>query len=90
MRITNVTRQQALQIMESVNPLGLADCNGRLKIFASPNQCYEECFKELYAGHPKGFIDIPLFMARHMNIPLAKAIELCKHKHRISHALCVL
>ena len=80
MRMTRITRQQALQVMETVNPLGLTDCNNRLRIFHSANECYETCFKALYCTFPKGFIDIPLFMSRNMNLPLSKCIELCKHK----------
>ena len=80
MRISNITRQQALQVMETVNPLGLTDCNNRLIIFHSAKECYEKCFTELYYNFPKGYIDIPLFMMRCQGVPLSKGIELCKHK----------
>lgn len=80
MRLQKITKEQALQIMETVNPLGLTDCNGRLVIFESAAGCYECLLKELFRAFPRGYIDIPLAMRKYQSLRLFEGRENCKHR----------
>lgn len=79
MRRANLTNEQAKQIMETVNPLGLCDSNGRLIIFRSAADCYCYCLSTLFYSAPRGWIDIPLFMLKNQHIKVWKSKEYCGH-----------
>lgn len=77
MKLGKINREQARQIMETINPISVCDCNGRLKIYDSPASCYSDVLKKLFYSCPRGFIDIPLFMRQNQHIRLGEAIEYC-------------
>ena len=80
MRRANLSREQAKQIMETINPLGLYDSNKRLTIYKSAVECYTDCLTTLFLSAPRGYIDIALFMLKHQLVPLHVAVEYCKHQ----------
>lgn len=79
-----LTNMQAREVLETCNPLGVIDCNGRVKLFSSPVACYEHVITELYKFAPRGWVDIPLFIQKVQRIRIADAKVYCK---RFKYAL---
>lgn len=80
MRRFRVNQKQAEQILGTCNPLGLIDCNKRLRIFENPVKCYYEAFVTFYMLAPQGWLDVPYFMMKYQGIRIALARELCGRK----------
>lgn len=75
-----LSAMQAKQVMETCNPLGLIDCNKRIKVFGSPVECYEAFLNLLYKMAPRGWVDIPLLMQKTQGQTLADAETMCGYK----------
>ena len=80
MKRQKLNREQVIQIMQTVNPLGLTDCNGRLMVFNSAAECYEEAIRRLYVQAPAGWVDLALWMNKNQSVSISRAIELLHHK----------
>lgn len=75
-----VNQKQAAQILSTCNPLGLTDCNKRLKIYENPVKCYYDALVNFYMLAPQGWLDVPYFMMKHQGVRIAQARELCGRK----------
>ena len=71
------------EILRCVNPLGLRVNTDRVNIYPSPSECYLDCLKLLDTEFPRGFIDLPLFMAKYMKQPLLLAARKCCGKQYV-------
>lgn len=80
MIVAKLSKEQALQILETVNPMGLIDINGRLIIYKSPSDCYIGLIRLLWATCPRGWIDIPFMMAKYQGLRISRAKEHCGRK----------
>lgn len=76
-----IDREQAQQIMETCNPLGLVDVNKRLVIFKSPSECYYAAMKQIRALCPRGWLDVPYLMMKLQAQRISRAREFCGRKH---------
>ena len=81
MMAARIDRDQAKQVLETCNPLGLIDINKRLIIFGSPSECYYQLLTLLSAHCPRGWIDIPFMMAKLQGLRIARARDFCGRKH---------
>lgn len=73
-----VSKTQANQILETCNPLGLQDENGRMRIFKSADACYEYAIHRIYCMSPRGWCDIPFILHKMQCISIADAVLNCK------------
>lgn len=81
MRVAAINKEQAKQILETCNPMGVVEINKRLVIYKSPSDCYISVIGMLWANCPKGWIDIPYMMAKIQGLRIASAREYCGRKH---------
>lgn len=73
-----ISKLQANQILESCNPLGVQDENGRMRIFKSADACYEYVINRVFHIAPRGWCDIPFILHKMQCISVADAVLNCK------------
>lgn len=59
------------------------DMNGKLIIYKNPTDAYLSIIKHIYFYAPCGFIDVPLFLIKLQQIPIALAEYICFKKNQI-------
>lgn len=75
-------RQQAKQIMEMCNPLGIVDVNKRLCVYDGVVKCYEMALNKMYNMFPRGWIEVPYCMQRLQGVSLADAEMACGYRDK--------
>lgn len=67
-----------VDIIEKHNPFGFKDKDGTVCIFRDYSEVYLETMNRLLEQHPRGYIELALFVSENCGIPLKDAADIVK------------
>lgn len=70
------------------SPFGVTDpSTGTIVVYENTSDAYLDVIQKMFSDYPRGYIDIPLFVAKHTSTSLPDAVRKCRGREI---ALCVL